>query len=150
MHKCPLICFFTNQVFNNYKQQNSSFARRLRCMNQEAGALVPFNMFYDALEQFLDHSHKGVISRALDNDYLNPEHAEECFDVNVLKTLFMIKYVKEITATVNNITSLMASNINEDRMGLTQRVEDALKRLARQTLIQKNGEIYVFLTNESI
>ena len=52
---------------------------------------------------------KGVISRALDNDYLNPEHAEECFDVNVLKTLFMIKYVKEITATVNNITSLMAS-----------------------------------------
>ena len=33
-------------------------------------------------------------------------------------------------------------------MGLTQRVEDALKRLARQTLIQKNGEIYVFLTNE--
>ena len=105
-------------------------------------------MFYDALEQFLDHSHKGVISRALDNDYLNPEHAEECFDANVLKTLFMIKYVKEITATVNNITSLMASNINEDRMGLTQRVEDALKRLARQTLIQKNGEIYVFLTNE--
>ena len=120
----------------------------VRIMNQEAGALVPFNMFYDALEQFLDHSHKGVISRALDNDYLNPEHAEECFDVNVLKTLFMIKYVKEITATVNNITSLMASNINEDRMGLTQRVEDALKRLARQTLIQKNGEIYVFLTNE--
>ena len=120
----------------------------VKIMNQKPGTLVPFNMFYDALEQFLDHSHKGVISRALDNDYLNPEHADECFDVNVLKTLFMIKYVKEIAANVNNITSLMVSNIDDDRMELTQRVKDALKRLVRQTLVQKNGEIYVFLTDE--
>ena len=115
---------------------------------QEPGTLIPFNMFYDALEQFLDHSHKGVISRALDNDYLNPEHQKECFDVNVLKTLFMIKYVKEIKANIENITSLMVSDINDDRIALTQKVEDALKRLVRQTLVQKNGDIYVFLTNE--
>ena len=37
-------------------------------MDNEDGAIVPFNMFYDALEQFLDHSHRGVISRALDNE----------------------------------------------------------------------------------
>ncbi len=120
----------------------------VRVMNAEPGAIVPFNMFYDALEQFLDHSHKGVISRALDNDYLNPNHDSECFDVNVLKTLFMIKYVKEIKANIENITSLMVSNVSEDRMALSQKVEDALKRLVRQTLVQKNGDIYVFLTNE--
>lgn len=45
----------------------------VKVMNDEPGTIVPFNMFYDALEQFLDHSHKGVISRALDNDYLNPK-----------------------------------------------------------------------------
>lgn len=33
----------------------------VRVMHQEQGTLIPFNMFYDALEQFLDHSHKGVI-----------------------------------------------------------------------------------------
>lgn len=120
----------------------------VKVMNDEPGTIVPFNMFYDALEQFLDHSHKGVISRALDNDYLNPNHEKECFDVNVLKTLFMIKYVKEITANIENITSLMVSNVNDDRMALAQRVEDALKRLVRQTLVQKNGDIYVFLTDE--
>lgn len=120
----------------------------VRVMNDEPGAIVSFNMFYDALEQFLDHSHKGVISRALDNEYLNPNHDMECFDVNVLKTLFMIKYVKEIKANIENITSLMVSNINDDRMALSQKVEEALKRLARQTLVQKNGDIYVFLTNE--
>lgn len=120
----------------------------VRVMNAEPGAIVPFNMFYDALEQFLDHSHKGVISRALDNDYLNPNHDNECFDVNVLKTLFMIKYVKEIKANIENITSLMVSNVSEDRMALSQKVEEALKRLVRQTLVQKNGDVYVFLTNE--
>lgn len=120
----------------------------VKVMNDEPGAIVSFNLFYDALEQFLDHSHKGVITRALDNDYLNPNHDKECFDVNVLKTLFMIKYVKEIKANIENITSLMVSNVNDDRMALSQRVEDALRRLVRQTLVQKNNDIYVFLTDE--
>ncbi len=120
----------------------------VRVMNEEDGAVVPFHMFYNALEQFLDHSHKGVISRALENDYLNPNHEEECFDVNVLKTLFMIKYVKEIKANVENLTSLMISHIDDDRMALSKKVEEALKRLVGQTLVQKNGEVYVFLTNE--
>ena len=60
----------------------------------------------------------------------------------------MIKYVKEIKANLNNITSLMVSYIDEDRRSLSEKVEDALNRLIRQTLVQKNGDIYVFLTNE--
>lgn len=121
----------------------------MRLENKELGAIVPFYMFYGALEEFIDHSHRGVITKALDNEKLNPEHEAECFDVNVLKVLFMIKYVKEIKATVPNITSLMVSDINEDRIELQQKVEDALKRLIKQTLVQKStGETYVFLTNE--
>ena len=117
--------------------------------NKELGAVVPFYMFYSALEEFIDHSHRGVITKALDNEKLNPEHDTDCFDVNVLKALFMIKYVKEIKATVGNITSLMVSDINEDRIELQQKVEAALKRLIKQTLVQKStGETYVFLTNE--
>ena len=120
----------------------------VKVMNDAPGTIVPFNMFYDALEQFLDHSHKGVISRAWDNDYLNPNREQECFNINVLKTLFMIKYVKEIKANVENITSLMVSNINDDRIELAEKVETALKALVRQTLVQKNNDIYVFLTDE--
>lgn len=120
----------------------------VKIMNDDPGTMIPFNLFYDALEQFLDHSHKGVISRALENDYINPSKASECFDVNVLKTLFMIKYVKEITANVENITSLMVPGIDIDRIELAKKVEEALKRLVRQTLVQKNGDMYVFLTDE--
>lgn len=120
----------------------------VKLMNEQHGAMIPFNVFYDALHQFLDHSHKGVISRAMDNSYINPDHEDECFNVNVLKTLFMIKYVKEVTANVDNITSLMISEIDTDRIALKERVEEALKILERQMLVQKNGDIYVFLTDE--
>lgn len=120
----------------------------MKLMDREHGALIPFNVFYDALHQFLDHSHKGVISRAADNSYINPDNEVDNFNVNVLKTLFMIKYVKEITANVDNITSLMISDIDTDRIALKKRVEEALKILVRQMLVQKNGDNYVFLTDE--
>lgn len=113
------------------------------------GTIVPFHAFYDALENFLDHSHRGVIIKAYENSYINPEGKDsDVFAVNVLKTLFMIKYVQDITANVENITSLMISNIDDDRIALKAKVEDALKVLMRQMLVQKNGDIYVFLTDE--
>lgn len=120
----------------------------MKLMNEQQGAMIPFNVFYDALHQFLDHSHKGVISRAIDNNYINPDHVPDCFNVNVLKTLFMIKYVKEIKANIDNITSLMISEIDTDRIALKKDVEEAIKVLVRQMLVQKNGDIYVFLTDE--
>lgn len=117
--------------------------------DEEAGAIVPFHRFYDALENFLDHSHKGVIIKAYDNSYINPDHKEkDVFAINVLKTLFMIKYVLEIESNIDNITSLMVENIDDDRIAVKNRVEEALKVLMRQMLVQKNGSTYVFLTDE--
>ena len=117
--------------------------------NDEMGVIVPFHLFYDALENFLDHSHRGVIIRAYDNTKINPEHKEsDVFAINVLKTLFMIKYVQEIESNIENITSLMISSIDDDRIELKGRVEEALKVLMQQMLVQKNGSLYVFLTDE--
>ena len=115
----------------------------------EVGTIIPFHAFYDALENFLDHGHRGVIIRAYENDMINPEHKEKVFAVDVLKVLFMIKYVdKVVVANIDNITSLMAEGIDDDRISLKGKVEDALKVLMRQNLVQKNGDIYVFLTDE--
>ncbi|MDE7416570.1 MAG: BREX system P-loop protein BrxC [Lachnospiraceae bacterium] len=121
----------------------------VKIMDQSEGAIVPFYRFYDALENFLDHSHRGVIIRAYDNSKINSEKkTSDVFAINVLKTLFMIKYILEIEANMDNITSLMISNIDEDRIVLKDKVEAALKTLQQQMLIQKNGSIYVFLTDE--
>lgn len=118
-------------------------------MEYDEGTIIPFHAFYDALENFLDHSHRGVILKAYDNSFINPQNKEhDVFAINVLKTLFMIKYVQDITANIDNITSLMISNIEDDRIELKDRVQEALKILMRQMLVQKNGDIYVFLTDE--
>ena len=117
--------------------------------DENVGAIVPFHRFYDALENFLDHSHKGVIIRAYDNSYINPEHKDsDVFAINVLKTLFMIKYVLEIEPNIENITSLMIESIDDDRIEVKQRVEDALKVLDHQKVAQKTGNRYIFLTDE--
>ncbi|MDY0234735.1 MAG: BREX system P-loop protein BrxC [Gudongella sp.] len=120
----------------------------MKLMDREQGALVPFNLFYDALHQFLDQSHKGVIIKAEENGVINPDKEEDCFNVSVLKALFMIKYVDLVAANVDNITTLMVSAINTDRIELKKKVEEALTILQKQMLVQKNGELYVFLTNE--
>ena len=121
----------------------------IQTSDEDTNALIPFYSFYDGLENFLDHSHKGVISRAYDNTVINPEKKQsDVFAINVLKTLFLIKYVTEIKANLENITSLMVTNIGDDRLPMKDRVEDALKVLIGQSLVQRNGNVYVFLTDE--
>lgn len=110
--------------------------------DESEGILVPFNKFYDPIEQFIDNNYVIVINRAKDSEYLTD------FDVDVLKVLFLIKYVKEIKATSKNLTTLMISDIKEDRISLNKRIDASLKRLEDQTVIQKNGDVYSFLTNE--
>lgn len=119
-------------------------------MEQNEGTIIPFHAFYDALENFLDHSHRGVILKAYENSFVNPDGKEkDVFAIDVLKTLFMIKYCNDIcNANIDNITSLMISNIDDDRIELKAKVEEALKVLMRQMMVQKNGDIYVFLTDE--
>ena len=114
----------------------------VRVMGEEEGTLIPFSYFYDPLHKFIDHQHSQVISDAENNSKLDE------FDVELLKVLFMIKYVKEIKANVDNLTTLMVSNIDDDRIAIRTRIEDSLKKLIKETLVQKNGEIYIFLTNE--
>lgn len=111
-------------------------------MDKDLGVLIPFNLFYNSLHKFIDHVHSIVITHAGDNQEL------EDFDVELLKVLFMVKYVKEIKANIENLATLMVSNIDEDIVDLRKKIEKSLKRLEKETLIQKNGEIYSFLTNE--
>lgn len=117
-------------------------------MRQEEGTLVPFYRFYDDLVKFLDHTHATVILRAEENSHLNPLRDPDCFTVNVLKTLFLLKYVKGIDLTVGNIVSLMVTNIEEDRIALRSKVEDALNLLVGELLVSKIQDTYEFLTDE--
>lgn len=116
--------------------------------DEEDGVLIPFYRFYDDLVKFLDHTHAGVIQRAQDNGRINPSHDEDCFNVNVLKTLFLLKYVNGVPLTVKNIVSLMITNIDEDRAALKKQVNEALEILESNLLVSEMQGAYEFLTDE--
>src|SRR5699024_3896081 len=62
--------------------------------------------------------------------------------------LFMIKYVKEIPANIDNVATLMVNHIDEDKLELKEKINASLRKLINQTLIQKHGEEYIFLTDD--
>ena len=116
--------------------------------DKDDGVLVPFYRFYDDLVMHLDHTHASVIQRAQDNERLNPNHEDDCFNISVLKTLFLLKYVKGIPLTINNIQALMATNIKEKKADQKEKIEEALNLLIRELLVQQIQDTYEFLTDE--
>lgn len=114
----------------------------IRFADSEQGTLIPFSAFYDTIEAFLDSTIRTVIIHAQDSANLND------FDVELLKALFMIKYVKEIPVNIENLATLTVGHIDEDKIDLKKKIEDSLKRLIKETLVQKNGDQYIFLTHE--
>lgn len=111
-------------------------------MYKESGVLVPFSAFYNTIKTFLDSSTSSVIIQASKNNNLNE------FDVEVLKLLFLVKYVKEIKGNLENLATLLVSNIDEEKLELKKNVQKSLDKLIKETLVQKNGEEYIFLTND--
>lgn len=109
--------------------------------DRESGILVPFDSFYSTIEEFIDYDIKTVFSNAERRSSLDP------FAIRVLRILFMIKYVKEMPATIDRLATLMVDNINTDKAALKNKILTALQQLEEETLIQKNGDEYDFLTN---
>jgi len=114
----------------------------LAVSNQEIGALVPMHSFYRAVEGFLDTAVKRTIDQASENSALDR------FDVEILRTLFMIRYVDLVKGTLDNLVTLSIEKIDDDRLALRQRLEAALARLEKESLITRNGDEFLFLTNE--
>ncbi len=106
------------------------------------GILIPLYFFYDPLEQWIDNSKQEVIQKAEKNPKLSD------FDVDILKTLFLVKHINNFTRNIENITTLVLTSVTEDRIELGKKVAKSLRVLCDEGLVQKNGDDYVFLTNE--
>lgn len=116
----------------------------LKYSEEHEGALIPFYAFYDTIKEFLN----PTIVRVIEGAYQNPELRDDEFNIDLLKVLFMIKYIKELPASLDNIATLMVTKVNEDKLVLKEKIESSLRKLIGQTLIQKNGDVYIFLTDD--
>lgn len=117
-----------------------------KIQDKDEYALAPFYLFYDTVHTFLDSSIRRVIERcqkAADNG-----DGIEQPDVDVLKLLYLIRYVDDIPANLDNIVILMANDIRLDKITMRETVRGSLDRLFSQNYIGRTGDIYNFLTDE--
>ena len=109
-------------------------------------ALAPFYLFYDTVHTFLDSSIRRVIERceraAIDGNGI------ELQDVDVLKLLYLVRYVDDVKANLDNIVILMADDIRLDKITMREQVRGSLDRLMSQNYIGRTGDTYNFLTDE--
>ena len=85
--------------------------------------LAPLYSFYDSIHEFLDGSIRRVIERC-ENAGSSGAGIEKQ-DVDVLKLLYLIRYVPEdMPANLDNIVILMADNINMDPISMRKTVSE--------------------------
>lgn len=117
-----------------------------KIQDKDEYALAPFYLFYDTVHTFLDSSIRRVIERcqkAADNG-----DGIEQQDVDVLKLLYLIRYVDDIPANLDNIVILMANDIRLDKITMREKIRGSLDRLLSQNYIGRTGDTYNFLTDE--
>lgn len=110
--------------------------------DQDIGVLIPFHCFYSPIESFLEPAVKRTIDQACELSTLTE------FDCKLLKSLFLIRYVDVLKSTLDNLVTLCIDQIDADKIALKKQIEESLNRLERQLLIARNGDEFIFLTNE--
>lgn len=109
--------------------------------DHEIGQLATFDLMFEGIRTALKSNIQRAIIQA-------ENHLDGPFAIRLLKTLFLVKYVKEFKPTLRNLCVLMLDSFNQDLPALRKRVEEALNLLEQQTYVQRNGELYEFLTDE--
>jgi hypothetical protein len=125
----------------------SGFQEAAQAANdQDENTLVPLWQFYDTVHTFLESPIRRVIDRcktAADNrEGLEPN------DVSVLKLLYLVRYITDIKANINNIGIMLVDDIRTDRVAQRSEITASLERLVSQDYVARNGDNYSFLTDE--
>lgn len=106
------------------------------------GRLVPVYSFYNSIKKFLDTAVVRDINQASEKASISD------FAISVLQTLFMIRYVDEIKSTIDNLVTLCINEVDQDKRELRLNIEAGLEALERNNLVARQGDEYIFLTNE--
>lgn len=113
----------------------------IRIGDHEIGQLATFDLMFEGIRTALKSNIQRAIIQA-------ENHLDGPFAIRLLKTLFLVKYVKEFKPTLRNLCVLMLDGFHQDLPALRKRVEEALSLLEQQTYVQRNGELYEYLTDE--
>ena len=109
--------------------------------DEPVGQLATFDRMFEGIRGALKSGLQSAINTA-------ESHLNDAYAVRVLKALFLVKYVKEFKASLRNLSVLMTERFGEDAATQRNKLQAALNLLEQQTYIQRNGDVYEFLTDE--
>jgi len=109
--------------------------------DKNVGALATFDHMFEGIRSILKSQTQRSIQTA-------EKHLDHEFAIRLLKALFLVKYVKEYKATPRNLRVLLQDGFERDLPALRDDIEEALALLEQQTYIQRNGEVFEYLTDE--
>lgn len=105
------------------------------------GQLATFDLMFEGIRTAL----KSYIQQAI---LQSEKQLDSPFAIRMLKALFLVKYVKAFKPTIRNLCVLMLDGFSQDLPQLRKKVEEVLNLLEQQSYIQRNGDLYEYLTNE--
>ncbi|MGL5938288.1 MAG: BREX system P-loop protein BrxC, partial [Phocaeicola sp.] len=93
---------------------------------------------------------RGILQTKIQTDIQQAERTlNDEMALKVLKTLFLIKYVKGFPSTTDNLTKILLPTLDTDFPEFKSRIQEALNKLARTSYIEKGAdEEYHYQTNE--
>ena len=109
--------------------------------NKNDRALISYDMMYEGVRNELRGEIQSSIILA-ENNLDNP------FAIKVLKALFLVKYFGNFKTTKRNISVLMINDIEVDLKKHEKKIDEALNTLENQSYVQRNGDVYEFLTDD--
>ncbi|WP_439882178.1 BREX system P-loop protein BrxC [Pontibacter sp. MBLB2868] len=113
----------------------------LRMGDRDTDALVTFDLLYEGIRSTI----RGEIQNSIT---LAERNLDDAFAIKVLKALFLVKYFSNFKTTTRNVSVLMIDNVHIDLKAHDKRVLEALNLLEAQTYVQRNGDLYEFLTDD--
>ena len=109
----------------------------------ELNVLVSYDKMYEGIKKEFKSEAIHMISLAENN-------IENSMVIRVLKTLFLVKYFKGFKTTTTNISALLIDSYNVNLKEHNKIIKESLNILESQNYIERNGEIYEFLTDKEI
>ncbi|EAR55883.1 hypothetical protein SKA34_16980 [Photobacterium sp. SKA34] len=109
--------------------------------DHQLGELATFDLMFEGIRTALKTAIQQSIIKA-------EKQLDNMFAIRLLKALFLVKYVKEFKPSVRNLCVLMHDSFERDIPSLKLEIEEALNLLEKESYIQRNGEVYEYLTDE--
>lgn len=142
---------------NLFEGKNSSVGERSmlgvvqevakRIGSEQVGYLATFDQMFAGISAALKSTAQSAILQA-EKHLPDPDSEVTILANRLLKALFLVKYVDTFKATPRNLTVLVYDRFGLDLTGLGKHVQEALNLLETQSYVQRNGNVYEYLTNE--